>query len=98
MRSRTTARGERLSNALRLLPRWQIGSDQAIPSAKVVREFVRLQSGAFEHEVLVLLLLGAQNRPIDYRQTFRDTVTQTSAYPGEVVTEALPRKCHRCDP
>ena len=54
-----------------------------------VRDHLRFQLGALEHEVFVVVFLDAQNRLIATKEMFRGTLTQTSVYPREVVKEAL---------
>ena len=58
-------------------------------SPQVVKDYLRVQIGALEHELFMVLFLDAQNRLICAREMFRGTVTQTSVYPREIVKEAL---------
>ena len=58
-------------------------------SPQAVKDHLRLEIGALEHEVFCVLFLDAQHRIIELKQMFRGTVTQTSVYPREVVKEAL---------
>ncbi len=58
-------------------------------SPQAVKDCLRLEIGALEHEVFCVLFLDAQHRIIALKQMFRGTVTQTSVYPREVVKEAL---------
>ena len=58
-------------------------------SPKAVRDYLRLQIGAREHEVFAVLFVDAQNRLICMEEMFRGTLTQTSVYPREVVVRAL---------
>lgn len=67
----------------RLKTRDTLGSPQA------VRDWLRLHLGQLQHEVFVALWLDAQNRLIASEELFRGTLTQTSAYPREVVKRAL---------
>ncbi len=79
---------EVLSQARRVLShRVRRGATMSSPQA--VKDHLRLEIGALEHEVFCLLFLDAQHRIIALKQMFRGTVTQTSVYPREVVKEAL---------
>lgn len=79
---------EVLSQARRVLSqRVQRGATMSSPQA--VKDYLRLEIGALEHEVFCVLFLDAQHRIIALKQMFRGTVTQTSVYPREVVKEAL---------
>jgi len=66
------------------------GSD-VLGSPQAVRDFLRVRLGGLEHEVFAVVHLDAQNRVIDYVEMFRGTVSQTSVYPREVVSEAMMR-------
>ncbi len=79
---------EVLSQARRVLAhRVRRGATMSSPQA--VKDHLRLEIGALEHEVFCVLFLDAQHRIIALEQMFRGTVTQTSVYPREVVKEAL---------
>ncbi len=79
---------EVLSQARRVLcQRVRRGATMSSPQA--VKDHLRLEIGALEHEVFCVLFLDAQHRIILLKQMFRGTVTQTSVYPREVVKEAL---------
>ena len=79
---------EVLSQARRVLShRVRRGATMSSPQA--VKDHLRLEIGALEHEVFCVLFLDAQDRIIELRQMFRGTVSQTSVYPREVVKEAL---------
>ena len=54
-----------------------------------VKDYLRLQIGAREHEVFVVVFLNAQSRLIRLEERFRGSLTQTSVYPREVVQRAL---------
>jgi len=54
-----------------------------------VKDYLRLQLAALEHEVFGILFLDAQMQLIERCDLFRGTVTQTSVYPREVVKIAL---------
>ena len=79
---------EVLCHARRLLAnRVRRGATMSSPQA--VKDHLRLELGALEHEVFCVLFLDAQHRIIALKQLFRGTVSQTSVYPREVVKEAL---------
>jgi len=61
----------------------------AVDSPGAVRDYLRLQLGAREHEVFAVLFLDAQHRLLQFDEMFRGTLTQTSVYPREVVRRAL---------
>jgi DNA repair protein RadC len=54
-----------------------------------VRDFLRLQLAAHEHEVFAVMFLDSGHRLLAYEPMFRGTVAQTSVYPREVVKRAL---------
>ena len=54
-----------------------------------VKEYLRLQIGAREHEVFVVVFLDSQSRLIRLEEMFRGSLAQTSVYPREVVRRAL---------
>ena len=79
---------EVLSHARRVLAhRVRRGATMSSPQA--VKDHLRLELGALEHEVFCVLFLDAQHRIIALKQLFRGTVSQTSVYPREVVKEAM---------
>lgn len=79
---------EVLCHARRLLAnRVRRGATMSSPQA--VKDHLRMELGALEHEVFCVLFLDAQHRIIALKQMFRGTVSQTSVYPREVVKEAL---------
>ncbi|PPE68559.1 DNA repair protein RadC [Caldimonas thermodepolymerans] len=61
----------------------------AFASPDQVKDYLRLQLGARDHEVFAVLFLDAQNRLLALEELFRGTLTQTSVYPREVVKRAL---------
>ncbi len=79
---------EVLSQARRVLSQ-RVRRGATMSSPQAVRDHLRLEIGALEHEVFSVLFLDAQHRIIVLKQMFRGTVTQTSVYPREVVKEAL---------
>jgi len=79
---------EVLCHARRLLAnRVRRGATMSSPQA--VKDHLRLELGALEHEVFCVLFLDAQHPLIALKQMFRGTVSQTSVYPREVVKESL---------
>lgn len=54
-----------------------------------LRDWLRLYCAKLDHEVFLVLYLGAQNHLIEAVELFRGTLTQTSVYPREVVKGAL---------
>ncbi len=54
-----------------------------------VRDYLRLQLAAREHEVFAVLFLDAQHKLIRFDEMFRGTLAQTSVYPREVARRAL---------
>ena len=62
-----------------------------LTSPGAVRDYLRLALGGRQHEVFVCLWLDAQHRVIDFEESFRGTLTQTSVYPREIVKAALAR-------
>jgi DNA repair protein RadC len=79
---------EVLSQARRVLAN-RVRRGATMSSPQVVKDHLRLEIGALEHEVFCVLFLDAQHRIIALEQMFRGTVTQTSVYPREVVKAAL---------
>ena len=79
---------EVLSQARRVLSQ-RVRRGATMSSPQAVKDHLRLEIGALEHEVFCVLFLDAQHRIIALKQMFRGTVTQTSVYPREVVKEAL---------
>lgn len=79
---------EVLSQARRVLSQ-RVRRGATMSSPQAVKDHLRLEIGALEHEVFCVLFLDAQHRIIVLKKMFRGTVTQTSVYPREVVKEAL---------
>lgn len=61
----------------------------ALSSPQAVRDYLRLLLAGREREAFVMLALDAQHRVIASDELFIGTLTQTSAYPREVVKSAL---------
>jgi DNA repair protein RadC len=79
---------EVLSQARRVLSQ-RVRRGATMSSPQAVKDYLLLEIGVLEHEVFCVLFLDAQHRIIELKQMFRDTVTQTSVYPREVVKAAL---------
>ena len=79
---------EVLSQARRVLSH-RVRRGATMSSPQEVKDYLRMQIGALEHEVFCVLFLDAQHRLIEFKPMFRGTVSQTSVYPREVVKEAL---------
>ena len=58
-------------------------------SPEVVRDWLRLRVGGKPHEEFGCIWLNARHEVIEAGEMFRGTLTQTSAYPREIVKEAL---------
>ena len=69
--------------------REQMADGIGLSSPTAVKEFLCTQIGNLDHEVFWCLFLDAQNCLIVAEELFRGTLTQTSAYPMEVVKHAL---------
>jgi DNA repair protein RadC len=54
-----------------------------------VKDYLRIQMGALEHEVFMVIFLDHQHGLLALKEMFRGTLAQTSVYPREVVKEAL---------
>jgi len=77
---------EVLQQARRVLSQ-RVRRGATMSSPQAVKDYLRLEIGALEHEVFCVLFLDAQHRIIALKQMFRGTVMQTSVYPREVVKE-----------
>jgi DNA repair protein RadC len=67
----------------------EMRAGDALTSPAAVRDYLRLNLGALEHEAFLAVFLDAQNRVLEVEELFRGTLTQTSVYPREVVKRAL---------
>jgi DNA repair protein RadC len=85
---RPASADEVLHQARRVLSQ-RVRRGATMSSPQAVKDYLRLEIGALEHEVFCVLFLDAQHRIIALKQMFRGTVTQTSVYPREVVKESL---------
>ncbi|MNR06444.1 hypothetical protein D3C85_1225160 [compost metagenome] len=66
----------------------------ALSSPQAVRQYLRLAIGVRDVEVFVALFLTAQNRVLAVEELFRGTLTETRAYPREIVRRALQHNAH----
>lgn len=78
-----------IAAALEILARRMRSSGVLMDSPEVVRDWLRLRVGGKPHEEFGCILLNAAHEVIEAGEMFRGTLTQTSAYPREVVKEAL---------
>lgn len=62
---------------------------QALTSSDVVKDYLRLRMGGYEHEVFVVIHLDQQHRVLDVEEMFRGTIDGASVYPREVVKSCL---------
>lgn len=67
----------------------ELGQRPVFDSPQAVRDYLKLQLSALEHEVFAVLFLNAQHHLIAYEPMFRGTLTQTSVYPREVLKRCL---------
>jgi DNA repair protein RadC len=58
-------------------------------SPKVVRDFLTIRLGTYEHETFCVLLLDSRHRLIEFVELFRGTIDGASVHPREVVKLAL---------
>ena len=78
-----------IAKALEILARRMRTSGVMMDSPQVVRDWLRLRVGGKPYEEFGCIWLNAQHNLIEAGEMFRGTLTQTSAYPREVVKEAL---------
>ena len=80
---------EIIARALEILARRMRSAGVLMDAPQVVRDWLRLRVGGKPHEEFGCIWLNAQHDLIEAGEMFRGTLTQTSAYPREVVKEAL---------
>ena len=78
-----------IAAALEILARRMRTSGVMMDSPEVVRDWLRMRVGGKPHEEFGCIWLNAAHEVIEAGEMFRGTLTQTSAYPREVVKEAL---------
>lgn len=61
----------------------------SLTTPRDVREYLKLNLAAREHEVFAVLYLDNQNRMIELAEMFRGTIDAATVYPREVVKAAL---------
>ena len=83
------ARADEVLHQARRVLSQRVRRGATMSSPQAVKDYLRMEIGALEHEVFCVLFLDAQHRIIALKQMFRGTVTQTSVYPRKVVKEAL---------
>lgn len=67
----------------------ELARREVFGSPDAVKNYLQLHLARKPREEFAVMFLDAQNRLIDLRVMFRGTLTQTSVYPREVVTDAL---------
>lgn len=67
----------------------QLREREVFASPDAVKHYLQLQLAARPREEFAVLFVDAQNRLIELQVMFRGTLTQTSVYPREIVSEAL---------
>jgi DNA repair protein RadC len=60
-------------------------------NAQLVRVFLKIHLGRYDHEVFAVLFLDSSHRLIEYVELFRGTVDTSQVHPREVIKEALAR-------
>lgn len=67
----------------------QMRERMALSKPDVVRDYLRMELRALEHEVFMVLFLDAHTRLIAAETLFRGTITQTVVHPREVLKRVL---------
>jgi len=80
---------EVIRQALNILSARLARSTNVMSSPEVVKQYLAVRLAELPHEVFGIIYLDATGRLISDCTLFRGTVTQASAYPREVVKEAL---------
>lgn len=78
-----------IAEALQILAQRMRAPGDFMSAPADVKNFVRLKLAGLEHEVFAVMWLDTQNRLLKYDEMFRGTLTQTPAYPRELVKQAL---------
>ena len=78
-----------VNKAMDILGSYMRGPSTVFTSPHLVRQFICLHLGVLPYEVFAVLFLDAQHRLIVFEPMFRGTLSETSVYPREVVTQAL---------
>ncbi|EHR72068.1 DNA repair protein radc [Burkholderiales bacterium JOSHI_001] len=85
---RPASADEVLSHARHVLAQ-RVRRGVTMSSPADVKDYLRVQLGALEHEVFMVIFLDHQHGLLAMKEMFRGTLAQTSVYPREVVKEAL---------
>lgn len=80
-----------VQQALNLME-FEVRESEAMVTPHAVRDYLQLLLADRPHEVFAAVFLDSQHRVLEVVELFRGTLTQTSVYPREVVTEALARQ------
>jgi DNA repair protein RadC len=83
------AREEEVLQQAKELLSQRVRRGESISSSGALRDYLRLQLGALEHEVFAVVFLDARHRLLALKEMFRGTVSQASVYPREIAKEAL---------
>ena len=86
------AKGAELAAVMELARRalaQQMRTAAVFDSPQKVKDYLSLQLGSHDHEVVAVLFLDTQHRLLCLEEMFRGTLAQTSVYPREVVRRAL---------
>ncbi len=67
----------------------QLKQKTVLNSAQAVKDYLQLHLSERPHEVFAVLFLDSQHQMLALEDIFRGTLTQTSAYPREVVLRCL---------
>jgi DNA repair protein RadC len=67
----------------------QLKQQSVFTSAVAVKEFLRLQLNALDHEVFGVMFLNNRHQLLQWEVMFKGTLTQTSVYPREIVKRTL---------
>jgi len=78
-----------VNKAMDILASYLRGPLPIFATPESIRQYICLHLGILPYEVFGVLFLDSQHRLIAYESMFRGTLTQTSVYPREVVTQAL---------
>jgi DNA repair protein RadC len=80
---------EEVLDAAKLIMESMITERNPLTSPDLVRDYLKIRIGKYEHEVFTVLFLDNQNRLIKAEDMFRGTIDGASIYPREVAKAAL---------
>jgi DNA repair protein RadC len=83
------ASGEEILRTAREIMSRKVRRGTSMTSPKVVRDFLTIRLGTYEHETFCVLLLDSRHRLIEFVELFRGTIDGASVHPREVVKLAL---------